>query len=77
MTLSASGNVRMATGDPSTIAFFDIDTHIDTGALLDSVELGIKNVETLFEQPVEMWDDNPIVITGLGEVYVIEDDTSG
>lgn len=70
MTLSASGNVLMATGDPSTIAFFDLDS----GKLLDSVELGITNMETPFGQPVQMWGDSPIVITGLGEVYVIVDD---
>lgn len=70
MTLSASGNVLMATGDPSTIAFFDLDS----GELLESVELGITNMETPFGQPVQMWGDNPIVITGLGEVYVIVDD---
>lgn len=68
--LSASGNVLMATGDPATIAFFDLDT----GELLDSVELGITNIETPFGQPVQMWGPNPIVITGMGEVYVIEDD---
>ncbi len=70
MTLSASGNVLMVTGDPSTIAFFDLDS----GELLDSVELGITNMETPFGQPVQMWGDNPIVITALGEVYVIVDD---
>jgi hypothetical protein len=70
MTLSASGNVLMATGDPSTVSFFDLDT----GELLDTVELGITNMETPFGQPVQMWGTNPIVITGLGEVYVIEDE---
>ncbi len=70
INLSASGNVLMATGDPSTIAFIDLET----GALLESVELGITNVETPFGQPVQMWGANPIVITGLGEVYVVEDD---
>jgi len=34
MTLSASGNVLMVTGDPSTVAFFDIAT----GELLDSAD---------------------------------------
>jgi len=70
MPLSVSGNVLMAAGDPSTIAFFDLGT----GELLDEVELGITNVETPFEQPVRMWGDNPIVITGLGEVYVVTDE---
>ncbi|MBA3275026.1 MAG: PQQ-binding-like beta-propeller repeat protein [Chloroflexia bacterium] len=70
MTLSASGNVLMVAHDPSTVAFLDLDT----GELLDSVELGITNMETPFGHPVRMWGDNPIVITDLGEVYVIEDD---
>ncbi len=60
----------MATGDPSTVAFFDLDT----GELFDTVELGITNMEMPFGQPVQMWGTNPIVITGLGEVYVIEDE---
>ncbi|MBA2470364.1 MAG: PQQ-binding-like beta-propeller repeat protein [Chloroflexia bacterium] len=72
MTLSASGNVLMVTGDPSTVAFFDIAT----GELLDSVELGITNMETPFGHPLRMWGENPIVITGMGEVYVIEDDSA-
>lgn len=71
MTLSASGNVLMATGDPSTIVFYDLTT----GELLYSVELGITNMETPFDQPIQMWNSNPIVITRLGEVYVVEDDT--
>lgn len=70
ITLSASGNVMIATADPSTIAFLDVDT----GELIDSVELGITNLETPFGQPVQMWGDNPIVITALGEVFVIVDD---
>lgn len=68
--LSASGDVLMATGDPSTIAFFDLGT----GELIDQVELGITNVETPFQGPVHLWGNNPIVITGLGEVYVVTDE---
>jgi len=70
MMLSASGNVLMATGDPSTIAFFDLGT----GDLIGQVELGITNVETPFSGPIQLWGSNPIVITALGEVYVITDD---
>lgn len=68
--LSASGDVLMATGDPSTIAFFDLGT----GEPIGQVKLGITNVETPFQGPVHLWGNNPIVITGLGEVYVVTDD---
>ena len=70
ISLSASGNVLMATGDPSTIAFFDLDT----GELIGQVELGITNVEIPFRTPVQLLGNNPIVITGLGDVYVVTDD---
>ncbi len=70
ISLSASGNVLMATGDPSTIVFFDLDT----GKLIGQVELGITNVEIPFETPIQLWGNNPIVITGLGEVYVVTND---
>ncbi len=72
ISLSISGNVLMATGDPSTIAFFDLDT----GELINEVELGITNVEIPFLTPVRLWGNNPIVITGLGEVYVVKDDVA-
>jgi len=68
--LSASGDVLMATGDPSTIAFFDLAT----GEPIGQVELGITNMETPFSRPVQLWGSNPIVITALGEVYVVTDD---
>lgn len=70
MKLSASGDVLMATGDPSTIAFFDLNT----GEPIGQVELGITNMETPFRGPVRLWGNNPIVITGLGEVYVVTDE---
>jgi len=33
-------------------------------------------METPFGHPLRMWGENPIVITGMGEVYVIEDDSA-
>lgn len=72
MPLSASGNILMVAHDPSTVAFLNLDT----GELLDSVELGITNIETPFGHPVRMWGDNPIVITDLGEVYVVTDEVA-
>jgi hypothetical protein len=57
----------MATGDPSTVTFFDIES----GKQLGEVELGIANLEMPFSMPVQMWGANPIVITGMGDVYVI------
>lgn len=70
MLLSVSGNVLMVTGYPSSIEFFDLDS----GDLINGFELDIPILETPFNQQVHMWKSNPIVITGLGEVYVIEDE---
>ena len=39
------------------------------------VDPGIANMEIPFSLPVQMWGTNPIVITGMGDVYVIEDAT--
>jgi hypothetical protein len=70
MALSVSGTVLMTTGDPSTVAFFDLESN----ALLASVELGITGMETPIYRPVEMWGTNPIVITATGLVYVVTDE---
>jgi outer membrane protein assembly factor BamB len=67
MFLSASGDTLMATGDTSTVAFFDLGT----GEHLASVDLGIRGLESSFHEPVRLWRSHPIVITPLGDVYVV------
>ncbi len=70
MFLSASGNTLMVTAYPSSIAFFDLDS----GDLINSFDLEAPFLETPFGQPVQMCNSNPIVITGLGEVFVVTDE---
>ncbi|CAN5800086.1 hypothetical protein BH24CHL3_BH24CHL3_07400 [soil metagenome] len=70
MFLSVSGNVLMVTSYPSSIGFFDLDS----GDLINSFQLDTPILETPFGGPVQMWGSNPIVITALGEVYVVTND---
>ncbi len=69
--LSASGNVLMAAAYPSSIAFIDLDS----GDLINGFEFETPILETPFSRPVPMWNSNPIVITSLGGIYVVEDET--
>ncbi len=73
MLLSASGSVLMVTGYPSYIGFFDLDS----GDLINAFELETPILETPFNQQVQMWKSNPIVITALGGIYVVMDDPPG
>lgn len=70
MWLSVSGDVLIVAAYPSTIGFFDLDS----GELINEFELDAPILETPFDQPVQMWGSNPVVITSLGDVYVIEDE---
>lgn len=70
MFLSVSGDVLMVTAYPTYIGFFDLDS----GELINEFELDTPILETPFDQPVQMWGSNPVVITSLGDVYVIEDE---
>jgi outer membrane protein assembly factor BamB len=70
MFLSVSGDVLMVTGYPTYIGFFDLDS----GDPINGFELDSPILETPFEQPAQMWNSNPIVITTLGDIYVIEDE---
>jgi hypothetical protein len=70
MFLSVSGDVLMVTGYPTYIGFFDLDS----GDPINGFELDSPILETPFDQPVQMWGSNPVVITSLGDIYVIEDE---
>ena len=68
MLPSASGTTLMATGEAGVIAFLDMST----GAHLADMVIGA--MDEPWQHPVQVWDGQPIVITPLGDVYVITGD---